>query len=123
MLSSPALCRQRDLFAALSVEVSVAEVALEAHARSIRMEIMEQLRIGTDIANGKSHSAEKPAIIQPAQWLHLELDQSLQNALDVVDGNVVHLELKITRRTKSLLPAQTLICIPTSTARPVGIRK
>jgi hypothetical protein len=98
MLTSPALTRQRDLIAALSIKDSLAKAELEARAQSIRTEVLEQLRNGTAIAQGKSHSDDERAMIQPAQWLNLELDQSLQNAVDVVDGKVVHSELKITQQ-------------------------
>jgi hypothetical protein len=98
MLTSPVLRRQRDLIAALSIEDFVAKAALEARARSIRMDAVEQLRKGTAVAQGNSLSADEPAFIQPTQWLHLEPDQSLQNARDAVDGKMVHSELTITRR-------------------------
>jgi hypothetical protein len=50
MLTSPALARQRDLIAALSIKDSIAKAELEARAQSIRTEVLEQLRNGTAIA-------------------------------------------------------------------------
>ncbi|NVN86945.1 MAG: hypothetical protein HXX15_12765 [Rhodopseudomonas sp.] len=98
MLTSPALGRQRDLIATLSIRDSVAKAELEARADSIRTEVLGQLRNGTAIAQGKSHPGDERAIIQPAQWLDLELDGAMQNALGAVDGKVVYSELKITRQ-------------------------
>jgi hypothetical protein len=97
MLTSPALGRQRDLIAALSIKDSLAKAELEARAHSIRTDVLEQLRNGTAIAQGKSDPGDGPAIIQQTQWLDLKLDGSMQNALDAVDGKVVYSELRITR--------------------------
>jgi hypothetical protein len=97
MLTSPALVRQRDLIAALSIKDSVAKAELEARAHSIRKNILDQLRSGTAIAHAKPCTGEEPAIIPATQWLDLELDRSMQNAIDAVDGKVIHSELKFTR--------------------------
>jgi hypothetical protein len=50
MMTAPAIGTQRRLIEALSIEDSLAKAELDAHAHSIRTEILMQLRNGSGVA-------------------------------------------------------------------------
>jgi hypothetical protein len=50
MMTAPAIGTQRRLIEALSIEDSIAKAELDAHAHSIRTEILMQLRNGSGVA-------------------------------------------------------------------------